>query len=369
VTSDEQPPAGPDDAVAPDDATAPERPPLSKGKSIALGLVGVAVLVLIFVKVIPQIGSYSDALDSLRSMGLTDVVLIVAAVLLYLAWYPLPFMAATPGLSYWRATQLNQGAFAISNGVPAGGAFGLGVQYAMLASWRVTPNAATAAIGAVSVWSLFVSLGLPLLGVVALALSGTSTAGDYVKYAAIGLAILAVIIVLFALVMRSESMAVRIGRLGDRLVNPVLRRFRREPVALEHTVVDFRHHTVGLVSRRWGAITVTQTGVSLTQGLILLAALWGVEGDGDRTSALAVLGAYAVAQIGIMIPLTPGGLGTVDALMIGILTAAGVSAGDATAATLVWRAASFVPQILIGVLSLVVWSRTAARHLRGRADT
>jgi uncharacterized membrane protein YbhN (UPF0104 family) len=39
----------------------------------------------------------------------------------------------------------------------------------------------------------------------------------------------------------------------------------------------------------------------------------------------------------------------------------GVSGGDATAATLVWRAASFVPQILIGVLSLVSWSRTAAR--------
>jgi len=39
----------------------------------------------------------------------------------------------------------------------------------------------------------------------------------------------------------------------------------------------------------------------------------------------------------------------------------GVSGGDATAADLVWRAASFVPQIIIGVLALVTWSRTAAR--------
>ena len=49
--------------------------------------------------------------------------------------------------------------------------------------------------------------------------------------------------------------------------------------------------------------------------------------------------------------------------MLGILTAAGVSTGDATAATLVWRAASFVPQIIVGILSLVVWSRYAAKTM------
>ena len=87
----------------------------------------------------------------------------------------------------------------------------------------------------------------------------------------------------------------------------------------------------------------------------------GVEGSGAITPFLVAFGAWGVAQIGIMIPLTPGGLGTVDAFMISLLTAMGVSSGDATAADLVWRAASFVPQIIIGVLALVSWSRTAAR--------
>ena len=67
-----------------------------------------------------------------------------------------------------------------------------------------------------------------------------------------------------------------------------------------------------------------------------------------------------------MIPLTPGGLGTVDAFMIALLTAMGVSSGDATAADLVWRAASFVPQIIIGVLALLTWSRRAARSFAAR---
>jgi uncharacterized protein (TIRG00374 family) len=354
------------DETAQDDGpveAAGPRPALDKKKSIIFGLVGLAVLVIIFVRVIPQIGSYSDAVESLKNMSARDVALIVLMVLIYLSWYPLPFMAATPGLPYGRAFQLNQGAFAISNGIPAGGAFGLGVQYAMLASWRVPPTVATAAIGAVGVWSVFVTLGLPVIGVFMLYASGLSTAGDYIKYAAIGLLVLVVMIVVFALIMRSEELARKIGALGNRLVNPVLRRFKRDEVDLVTSVLDFRGDTVDLVRKRWIHITVAQLGVSITQGLILLAALWGVEGDGDRTPALAVLGAYAVAQIGIMIPLTPGGLGTVDALMLAILTAAGVSDGDATAATLVWRAASFVPQIIVGVLSLVVWSRTAAKRL------
>ena len=154
----------------PEAATAP--PTLDKKKSIILGLLGLAVVVLIFVRVIPQIGSYKDAITALESMSAGAVACIVLAVLVYLLAYGLPFMAATPGLTYWRSQQLNQGAFAISNGVPAGGAFGLGVQYAMLASYGVGPTVSTAAITAVGVWSIFVTLGLPILGVAAIQLSG-----------------------------------------------------------------------------------------------------------------------------------------------------------------------------------------------------
>ena len=84
------------------------------------------------------------------------------------------------------------------------------------------------------------------------------------------------------------------------------------------------------------------------------------------TPFLVAFGAWAVAQIGIMIPITPGGLGTVDAFMISLLTAMGVSAGDATAADLVWRAASFVPQIIIGIIAAGHVEQARRADLRGR---
>jgi uncharacterized protein (TIRG00374 family) len=337
------------------------RPALDKKKTIIGAVIGVVALGLIFFKVIPQIGSYEDAWVAIQAMNGFDIALIVGAVVVYNIVYGFPFMAAVPGLSYPRSFQLNQGAFAISNGIPAGGAFGLGVQYAMLASYQVKPTVATAAIGATGVWSIFVTLGLPVFGLMAIAASGTISAGQYVYIGAIGLGVLLVMIIGFALIMRSEPLAVRIGGWANALARPLFRALRKPAPDLVPTVVKFRSDTVDLVTRRWHVITVSQVAVSLCQFAIFYAALRGVEGSGTPTPFLVAFGAWAVAQIGIMIPITPGGLGTVDAFMISLLTAMGVSAGDATAADLVWRASSFVPQIVIGIVALVTWSKRAAQ--------
>ena len=346
--------------------TAPDspRPAIDKKKSVIAGLLGLAVLVLIFWKVIPQIGSYSEALTALKGMTATSIALIGVMVILYNLVYGLPFMAATPGLSYPHSFSLNQVAFTISNGVPAGGAFGLGVQYAMLNTYNIAATAATAAIATVGVWSIFVTLGLPVLGLLAIQLSNTIDIGPYLYIGVIGLGVLAGMILLFGLVMRSENTARSIGAFANKAAAPLIARFGKgaEFDAVEQ-IMKFRSDTVDLVRSRWWMITIAQLGVSLLQFLIFFAALRGVEGDLNPTPLLVAFGGFAVAQIGLMIPITPGGLGTVDAFMLTLLTAMGVKTGDATAAVLVWRAASFIPQIAVGILCLLGWSRTAAKRL------
>jgi uncharacterized protein (TIRG00374 family) len=345
----------------PDGATA--RPALDTKKSILIGILGLAVIALIFVRVIPQIGSYKDAVTSMEAMTTGAIVAIVISVVAYLAAYGLPFMAATPGLAYWRSQQVNQAAFAISNGVPAGGAFGLGVQYAMLASYEVEPTVSTAAITAVGVWSIFVTLGLPILGVAAIQLSGHGTSA-YLWSAVVGLLVLTLAILVFAFITRSEQAAHHVGSIGNWMAAPFVRRFRKaRTVDFVPTLLRLRRDIADLVTARWPAITGAQLSVSLTQFLIFYVSLRGVEGwGGAGTSPLVAFGAFAVAQIGLMIPITPGGLGTVDAAMIALLSALGVNAGAATAADLVWRAASFVPQIILGVVALITWSLHSRNH-------
>lgn len=343
-------------------------PALDKRKSIILGIVGLAVIVIIFWKVIPQIGSYSEAWDALQGMGGLGLALVVTMVVTYLVVYGFPFMAATPGLRYWPSQQVNQAAFAISNGVPAGGALGLAVQFGMLSSHGVAPAASTAAITAVGIWSTFVSLGFPILGVAAVAVSGENGA-THVATAVIGLGVLIAAVLIFVLVMRSQPLAERIGRFGNRVITPLGRRIRKlQGVDLVKPLSAFRSSMYDLLKRRWAAITVAQVAVSATQFLILYVALRGIEGWGQSgTSILVVFGAFAISQLGLMVPITPGGLGTVDAIMIALLVSFGVDSGTATAADLVWRASSYVPQIIIGILALVSWYRRAGSMLASAA--
>ena len=343
------------------DPVEPHAAPLDRRKSVVLGVIGAGTLVIIFARVIPQVGSYADAVAAIKAMTAGAITLIVVSVIGYLAAYGLPFLAATPGLSYWRSQQLNQAAFAVGNGLPAGGAFGVGVQYAMLASYGVDPTASTAAIASVGVWSVFVTLGMPVLGVAAVELSGQSS-GSYLVPATIGLLVLLAGIAVFILIIRSQRTAERLGSLATRLVGPLTRKLRKgKQVDFVPLLVEFRLSIVDLVRRRWAAITASQVGVAFTQFLILYMSLRGVEGWGAAgTPILVAFGAFAIAQLGLMIPITPGGLGTVDAAMIALMTSMGVPSGEATAADLVWRAASFLPQIIIGVVALVTWSRRAA---------
>ncbi len=337
---------------------------LDKKKSIILGVIGLAFIILIFWKVIPQIGSYSDAESALRGMSTVSIILIGASVVLYLLAYGLPFMAAAPGLTFWRSQQTNQAAFAISNGIPGGGAVGLAVQFGMLTSFRITPTAATAAITAVGLWSTFVTLGLPILGVVALAASGQGS-GTHTGVGVLGLVILVAAVTMFVLVMRSERLATAVGRLGNTLIKPLRRRIKAlATVDLVGPITKFRGDMYGLLKSRWAWITGAQLAVSLTQFLILYVALRGVEAqDGKQTSILVVFAAFAISQLGLMVPITPGGLGTVDAAMIALMVSFGVSNGDATAADLVWRATSYIPQIIIGIIAIALWYRKAGQVL------
>jgi uncharacterized membrane protein YbhN (UPF0104 family) len=336
-------------------------------RSIILGLVGLATLGIIAVRVMPQIGSYSAAGTALGHMTPAAVGVLAVSVVTYLAVYGLPFMAAVPRLRFWQGQQVNQAAFTIGNGLPAGGAVGLGVQYGMLAGYGVDQTAGTAAVAAIAVWSTLVTLGVPVLGIGAMQLSGHGSRG-YLVPSALALVALLATVGGFALAMRRESVAAGLAQLSNHVLAPFARRFRKgRQLDLVPGFLAFRSDLVDLVRRRWALITAAQLAVIGAQFAVLYCSLRGVEGwSRASTPMLVVFGAFAMAQLGMMIPLTPGGLGTVDAALITLLVSQGVPAGQATAADLVWRAASFVPQILVGATALLAWSRLRAGREQAR---
>jgi hypothetical protein len=70
-----------------------------------------------------------------------------------------------------------------------------------------------------------------------------------------------------------------------------------------------------------------------------------------------VLLAYAAAGVIALVPLTPGGLGIVEASLSGLLVLAGVRAGSAVLATLGYRLISFWLPLVAGPLVYVLYRR------------
>jgi uncharacterized protein (TIRG00374 family) len=135
-------------------------------------------------------------------------------------------------------------------------------------------------------------------------------------------------------------------------------------VDLTGGLLDFRASTVDLVRRRWGVITLTNALQQIMQFVVLFIALRAVQADGDTaTSLIEAFVAFSVGRLGSFVPVTPGGLGTVDAAITAILVAFGTGESDALAAVLVWRAATYFPQIFIGIGTFLFWRRRKRKRL------
>ncbi len=150
------------------DGTAPRRRGLTTTHKRLLGGAGsIAIVVLVFVFVLPRIADYRDVLDVLRDLDWQDWAALAAAVLLNLATFPPPWMAALPGLGYREGMAMTQASTALSIVSPAGAAVGMAASYSMLRSWKFGASAVGLAVAITGVWNQFANLVFP---VVALAL-------------------------------------------------------------------------------------------------------------------------------------------------------------------------------------------------------
>jgi uncharacterized protein (TIRG00374 family) len=166
------------------------------------------------------------------------------------------------------------------------------------------------------------------------------------------------------LILRSEASARRIGDLGNRLLGPINRR-RAQPLDAVGMSLDLRNSTSDVVLGRWRWVTVSNYLVVVAQFAVLWFSIRGVLGDQPTTLTLAgAFAAFAISRMASMIPVTPGGLGTVDAALIALLTTFGLTNEQAVAATLVWRACSWVPQVCLGVVTFLYWRVAQARVTR-----
>jgi uncharacterized protein (TIRG00374 family) len=79
---------------------------------------------------------------------------------------------------------------------------------------------------------------------------------------------------------------------------------------------------------------------------------------GGKQAILSVPLAYALSMVAAALPTTPGGVGVVEGVATGVLTAGGVPAPNATAAVLAWRLISHWLPIALGLALLPTLARS-----------
>ena len=335
-------------------ATARKPPPRTRRIiQVALSLLLVVAIFYYLLRGIDLATVWAE-IQALTWLEMATLVAIAGWNLCTYAWV---WMSVTPGLSFWRAMVMTQATTAVANTVPGGSAIGIGMTYGMLGSWGYSRSRTTTAVLVSGVWNSFIKLAMPVLALALVLLQGGAGKGR-VFAALLGIAGLVTAIVVFALMLRSQEQARRFGLLAGRVASRLLGMVRRPPVSgWELATVKFRSRTVDLVEHRWISITVWSLVSHLSLYAVLLVALRDVGVSNDEVGWAEVLAVFAFARLATAIPLTPGGLGFVEGVLVTGLVGAGGDPDEVAAAVVVYRALTWALPILVGIGCYLWWRR------------
>jgi putative heme transporter len=229
--------------------------------------------------------------------------------------------------------------------------------YSMLGSWGYSRSRTSVAVLVSGVWNAFAKLALPVLALALVLLQGGAGGGRVVA-ALLGIAGLVGAVVVFALLLRSEDLARRFGLLAGRVASRLLRLVRRPPAhGWELATVKFRGRTLELLEHGWAPITVATLVSHLSLYAVLLVTLRAVGVSDAEVGWAEVLAVFAFARLATAIPVTPGGAGLVEAVLIAGMVTAGGDRELVTAAVLVYRALTWALPIVVGVFCYLWWRR------------
>jgi uncharacterized protein (TIRG00374 family) len=144
-----------------------------------------------------------------------------------------------------------------------------------------------------------------------------------------------------------------VGRTIQRVRNRM--RPKSEPLRrLPDRLVHERDRVLATVGPRWKRALLATGGRWVFDYLTLVAALAAV---GERAQPGLVLLAFCAAQLLAQIPVTPGGLGFVEAGLTAMLTLAGVGAAAAVLTTFAYRLVSYWLPLPVGVAAWTLHRR------------
>ena len=248
-----------------------------------------------------------------------------------------------PKLSLFTIFRVQLATKAVTNVVPGGSAAGSTLGYRLFTQAGVPPTAAGFAMATVGIGSaVVINLLLWVALIISIPLNGFKQA--YVGAALIGVLLLAAAGALVWTLMEGRDRA-------ERVLRAIARRI---PFVHEDTMSRFVHQLADRLHDLADQPELVRRGAvwAAANWLIDAASLWVfLRAFGTSVDPIVLMVAYGIAQVVAAIPITPGGLGDVEAALPATLTGFGVPTSVAVAGVLCWRFAQFWMPIPLGGLS------------------
>ncbi len=246
---------------------------------------------------------------------------------------------------------------AVTDSLPGGDAAGAAVQFSMLTTAGFDTDTAVGGLTAFSLLGVGGLLALPILALPAM-LAGAPVSPGLSHVAVIGIAGFLLFAICSAVILGTNWPLAAAGRAAQGLRNRITRGHRPPLTGLDTRLLAERDTIRAVLGKEWWQAVLLTTGrLGFDFGCLLAALL----ATGAHPRPSVVLLAYCAAGIIALFPLTPGGLGIVEASLSGLLVLAGVHAGDAVLATLAYRIASYWLPLLVGPFAYLLF-----RHRYGR---
>jgi uncharacterized membrane protein YbhN (UPF0104 family) len=233
---------------------------------------------------------------------------------------------------------------AVSGILPGGSAAGATLQFEMLSAAGLDTDSTVSGLAAISLINTAALLALPLLALPAM-LAGIAVRPGLVHAGLIGIAGFVLLAAAGAVILNADWPLRGLGRAVQSLHNRVFARHREPLTGLDKRFLADRDSVREVLGRQWRQALLLTTGrIGFDFGCLLGA----LHATGAHPQPSLALLAYAAANIVALIPLTPGGLGIVEASLASLLVLAGVPSSSAFVATLAYRLFSYWLPVLAG---------------------
>lgn len=318
---------------------------------MARRIIFLALTALVLYGLAPAVLEVFGAWDELDDFEPLWWIAVLGTQALSIAAFCLVQRVALPGSQWFAVVCSNLAGGALGRVIPGGAATAAAVQFRMLSQSGLDRARIATGVTAGSILLVAALAALPILTLPFVA-SGLSVPETLAQTAALGGLVFAVLFGLGALLLSSDRAIAAVGRFAAAIV----RRVRGEATAqaLPGRLVAQRDLVRRALGTRWPEAVAGAAGRWILDFLTLLAAL---EAAGARPNLALALLAYGGAQLLAQIPITPGGLGVVEAGMTATLALAGVGAGEAAAAVLAYRLASYWLQLPAGLVAWLLYRR------------